>query len=50
MCIEEFMEHLRDSNQWECSCHINPPCWFCTDGIGELYDEYLEENGVDINE
>ena len=50
MCIEEFMNYLRDTNQWECTCHISPPCWFCTDGIRESYNEYLEENGVDTNE
>lgn len=51
MCIEEFTDYLINTNQWECTCHIDSPCCFCAnDGVGELYNEYLEENGVDNNE
>lgn len=23
----------------ECTCHINPPCWYCTEGQGRLLDD-----------
>ncbi|MEK5038818.1 hypothetical protein [Sporosarcina sp. FSL K6-3457] len=40
---EEFMEHLRKNGEYDCTCFVNPPCTFCTDGVEELYQDYLYE-------
>lgn len=46
MDYEQFMVKLREEGEYDCSCHINPPCTFCTDTVGELYEEWCEENNV----
>lgn len=47
MSYEEYMEDLRQKREYDCSCHINPPCTFCTDTVGEMYEEWCEENGTE---
>lgn len=42
--IEEFVQLLIKQGDYNCSCHINPPCAFCTEDLGDLYEEHLREN------
>ena len=39
--------NLRDLS---CSCHINPPCGKCCFDFDAYFDEWLEENGIEIKE
>ncbi len=39
LALEQRAEQRREE-RGECSCHIRPPCSFCTDGPNEEADEY----------
>lgn len=43
---DEFIEKLLEDGEYDCSCHINPPCDFCIEGAVELYEEYCKENDL----
>lgn len=48
MSLDDFIQELIRTGEYDCSCHINPPCSFCTDEVQRLYDNYLEELNDDV--
>lgn len=47
MTIDNFIDNLLEKGEYECSCHINPPCTFCTDTVSELYEDWCKENNIE---